>query len=94
MIEILSICRARRGKSSEIWIPGTRLGIALKAEFGLGSHVSIWLGPPSSQIRMQLWAFAPVDAPAAAARLTASRYWLRLIPTKFRAPSRRKSRRP
>ncbi len=39
-------------------MPGTFVEMGLNAEPGLGSQVSIWLGPPSSQRRMHDWALA------------------------------------
>ena len=52
-MESLSMCPARRGKISEIWIPATFVEIGLRPLLTLGSQVSIWLAPPSSQRRMQ-----------------------------------------
>ncbi len=50
------IWRASRGRCSLIRIPGTAVSIALNspplAWPGLGSKVSIWLGPPVIQSRM------------------------------------------
>src|SRR5215813_12806599 len=69
-------------------MPGTLVEIGLNAEFDLGSHVSTWLGPPSSHKRMTDCAFPP-EAPAAAAR----RCCVRLTPRTPREPTRRKSRR-
>ena len=50
------ICRASRGRCSLIRMPGTAVSIALNspplAWPGLGSKVSIWLGPPVIQSRM------------------------------------------
>ena len=68
--ESLSICWAMRGKSSEIWMPGTLVAIGLRLLFPLGSQVSIWLGPPSSQSRMHAWALprGGVALPARARR--------------------------
>src|SRR5438552_2623448 len=62
-------------------MPGTFVEMALNAEFDLGSHVSTWLGPPSSHSMMTDCAFAP-ETPAAAA-----------MPRKPREPTRKKSRR-
>src|SRR6266699_3791278 len=70
-------------------MPGTFVEIALNAELDLGSHVSTWLGPPSSHSRMTDCAFAPETPAAAAAR----RCCARLIPKKPREPTRKKSRR-
>ena len=67
-IESLSMRFAICGSSSETWMPATFVEIGLKAELGFGSHVSIWLGPPSSHNRMQDCALPPV--PAVAARST------------------------
>ena len=48
------ICRAVRGSNSQIWRPGTLVGIARKgppvAVPGLGSQVSSWLEPPWRKI--------------------------------------------
>ena len=57
----LSARLASRGKSSEIWIPGTAVEIGLNELCGFGSHVSIWLGPPSRKSKMQDWALFFVD---------------------------------
>src|SRR5437773_1843943 len=48
----LSMRFAIFGSNSEIWMPGTLVEIGLKLLFVLGSHVSTWLGPPSSQKRI------------------------------------------
>src|SRR5262252_6590652 len=64
--------------------------MALKELLGFGSQVSIWLGPPSSQRRMQACALA---APFAAMRLWSRRNWLKLIPNRLSEPARRKQRR-
>ena len=77
MIDILSSSRACSGSSSETWTPGTAVEIALSGPrnsagaSGLGSYVSCWGGPPSSQIKMTersrggAW---PVDRAMARAR--------------------------
>src|ERR1043166_2901852 len=55
MIDHLSMMAALRGRRSQIWMPGTFVGIAPKAPrysdgaSGFGSHVSCWLGPPRIQ---------------------------------------------
>src|SRR6266852_7409318 len=67
----LSMRFAIFGSSSEIWIPATLVEIGLKLLFVLGSHVSMWLGPPSSQKRIT--ALALPFAGAAAAAESASR---------------------
>ena len=36
--------------------------MGLNELLGLGSHMSIWLGPPSSHNRMQAWALPPTAA--------------------------------
>ena len=48
----LSMRFAIFGSSSEIWMPATFVEIGLKLLLDLGSQVSMWLGPPSSQNRM------------------------------------------
>src|SRR5437763_7143658 len=48
----LSMRFAIVGNSSEIRMPGTLVEIGLKLLLALGSHVSMWLGPPSSQNRI------------------------------------------
>ena len=48
----LSMRFAIFGSSSEIRMPGTFVEIGLKLLLDLGSHVSMWLGPPSSQKRI------------------------------------------
>src|SRR5438046_737828 len=82
---------ARRGKRSLIRVPATLVAIARNGPrtsagaSGLGSHISSWLGPPTSISRMQLWARPALGAatalPAHAAVLAAT------------APVRRKARR-
>src|SRR5436190_3040666 len=90
----LSIFFATRGSNSEIWMPGTLVEIGLKLlSPGLGSQVSTWLGPPSSQSRMQDCALADFSAwlpSAARTRLWSCRNWLSPIPARFKAPTRRK----
>src|SRR5436305_14266609 len=55
MIDHLSIIRALIGSRSQIWIPGTLVGIAPNSPrysigaSGFGSQVSCWLGPPLIQ---------------------------------------------
>ena len=39
-------------------MPATLVEIGLKLQFGFGSKVSMWLGPPSSQKRITLFALA------------------------------------
>src|SRR5581483_562229 len=65
----LSMRFAILGSNSEIRMPGTLVEIGLKLLLALGSHVSIWLGPPSSQNRITAFAlpFAVDFASAAAA---------------------------
>jgi hypothetical protein len=65
----LSIRFESLGSNSEIWIPATLVEMGLKAELGLGSQVSIWLGPPSNQSRMHDWAVALVGFCASAAQV-------------------------
>src|SRR5439155_12394217 len=69
----LSIRLAILGSSSEIWMPGTLVEIGLKLLFDLGSHVSMWLGPPSSQKRITALALPLGGESAAAAAESASR---------------------
>src|SRR5437588_12089178 len=69
----LSMRLAIFGNSSEIWIPGTLVEIGLKLLFDLGSHVSMWLGPPSSQNRITALALPLAGDSAAAAAASASR---------------------
>src|SRR5437868_12684683 len=61
------------GSSSEIWIPATLVEIGLKLLLGLGSHVSMWLGPPSSQNRITACALPFNGDLAAVAAESASR---------------------
>ena len=61
------------GSSSEIWIPATFVEIGLKLLFVLGSHVSMWLGPPSSQKRITALALPFVGELPSAAAESASR---------------------
>src|SRR5436190_316040 len=63
----LSMRLAIFGSSSEIWIPGTLVEIGLKLLFDLGSQVSMWLGPPSSQKRITALALPLAGESAAAA---------------------------
>src|SRR5436305_15158178 len=59
------------GKFSLIWMPGTAVLIALRALdllSGLGSKVSMWLGPPVMNRRMQLLCFGLPPADCSAAR--------------------------
>src|SRR4051812_31018189 len=83
----LSIRLAIFGSSSDIWIPGTLVEIGLKLLLVLGSHVSMWLGPPSSQKRITALALPVTGALAAAA---AARYWLSERPRKPSEPTLRK----
>src|SRR3954468_22787786 len=61
------------GRCSLIWRPGTLVGIGLNSPApllsGLRSKVSLWLGPPSIQSRMQLLCLRAggLDPPVAAA---------------------------
>ena len=56
MMQVWSIRWAILGISSEMWMPGTAVGIDRNGPPvgvpGLGSHVSSWLEPPASQSRM------------------------------------------
>ena len=58
MIDSLSMIRACSGRCSQTRMPGTRVAIdrygprISAGASGLGSHMSIWLGPPESQNRM------------------------------------------
>ena len=60
---ILSITAAWRGSWSEIRMPGTFVGMVPNGPrtwlvaSGLGSHMSIWLGPPESQNKMTDFSF-------------------------------------
>src|SRR3954453_8302876 len=83
----LSIRFAIFGSSSEIWIPATLVEIGLKLLFAFGSHVSMWLGPPSSQKRMTAFAL-PVAGP-----LAAERYSRSVSPRNPSEPTLRKLRR-
>src|SRR5437867_11467551 len=69
----LSIRLAILGSSSEIWMPGTLVEIGLKLLFDLGSQVSMWLGPPSSQNRITAFALPATGDFAAASAASASR---------------------
>ena len=64
MIESLSMCRATRGRISEIWMPGALVEMGLNPLLPLTSQVSRWLWPPKSQIMMQDWALAFWSVPA------------------------------
>ena len=93
-MDSLSMCRDTRGSSSDTWMPASLVGMALNPLLGLGSQVSTWLGPPSSQRRMQDSAFAFPGGPALAIKSFRARYWLSLKPSRLSEPTRRKSRRP
>src|ERR1700704_1932246 len=69
----LSMRFAIFGSSSEIWMPGTLVEIGLKLLLDLGSHVSMWLGPPSSQKRITAFALPFTGDLLAAAAESASR---------------------
>src|ERR1043166_2904053 len=69
----LSMRFAIFGSNSEIWMPGTLVEIGLKLLLGFGSHVSMWLGPPSSQKRITALALPFGGESAAAAAESASR---------------------
>src|SRR5438270_12398127 len=69
----LSMRLAIFGSSSEIWMPATLVEIGLKLLFVLGSQVSTWLGPPSSQKRITALAFPFAGEPVSAAAESASR---------------------
>src|SRR5437588_12912388 len=59
------------GRISLTWMPGTVVGIALKALdllSGLWSKVSTWLGPPVMNRRMQLLCFGLPPGDCSAAR--------------------------
>ena len=61
MMHVWSIRWAIFGISSEIWTPGTAVGIERNGPPvgvpGLGSQVSSWLEPPASQSRMTRFSF-------------------------------------
>src|SRR6266581_2943210 len=69
----LSMRLAIFGSSSEIRMPATLVEIGLKLLFVLGSHVSMWLGPPSSQKRITALALPFGGELASAAAASASR---------------------
>src|SRR5438105_2786495 len=73
----LSAWRARRGSSSEIWMPETLVAIGLNSPrtvsgaWGFMSQRSMWLGAPQLKMRMTAFAlprarFSPVAASALA----------------------------
>src|SRR5262245_3052308 len=74
MTASLSACSARSGRCSENFAPLMRVSMALNSPPvfvpGLGSNVSMWLGPPFIQRRMQALPrpFLPVIAACSAAR--------------------------
>src|SRR5262245_49580999 len=74
MTASLSACSATSGSCSENFAPLMRVSIALNSPPvfvpGLGSKVSMWLGPPFIQRRMQDLPrdFLPVEIACAAAR--------------------------
>src|SRR5215472_3015200 len=63
----LSMRLAIFGSNSEMWMPGTLVEIGLKLLLDLGSQVSMWLGPPSSQQRITALALALGFKPASVA---------------------------
>src|SRR5437879_606618 len=69
-------------------MPATLVEIGLKLLLGLGSQVSMWLGPPSSQKRITEVAFPGTGEVAAACR-----YSLSVRPRNPSEPTLRKSRR-
>ena len=87
------MCRAMRGSSSEIWMPGTLVEIGLKELFLLGSQVSTWLGPPFSQSKITDCALAAGALPVAAMARWSPRYWLRVRPRKLKDPTCKMERR-
>src|SRR3954452_293227 len=80
-----SIRLAACGNSSDTWIPATLVEMGLNAEAGFGSHVSSWLGPPSSHKRMHACALPAFCAVAA------RRYCVRFMPRKPSDPTWRKA---
>src|SRR5436190_12011248 len=94
----MSVKRSMRaacfGRCSQIIVPGTRVRITLKGprfsggRDGLGSQVSIWLGPPAIHSRMT----ALRDFAFPVARLCSS--WGRPMPARPARPALRKLRRP
>src|SRR5262245_16008998 len=72
MIDHLSMIRALIGSKSQIWMPGTLVGIVPNSPrysigaSGLGSQVSCWLGPPRIQ-RMMTEFSREADLPCVAA---------------------------
>src|SRR5262249_1487227 len=102
MSAYLSAWRAMRGKISLTWIPGTLVEMALKGPrtssgaLGLGSQVSMWLGPPTRSSMMQLTSLSCPGLGAAgvaeAAALRAKKSG-NARPRAERAPAWRKSRR-
>jgi hypothetical protein len=95
MMANLSITFAVRDKCSEIWMPGTFVGIGLKIpRYSLGasgfmSHMSCWGAPPICQIRMHAVCFG---GPAAQAVLMFAQSHA-FNPNKLAEPIRTKSRR-
>src|SRR5947209_5411838 len=88
----LSMRRAIFGRSSEIRMPATFVEIGLKLLLPLGSQVSIWLGPPSSQKRMTAFALA-LGWTAGLASAAADSAWPRESPRKPSDPALIKFRR-
>src|SRR5215211_2096303 len=83
-----------RGKISLIWMPGTLVGIGVygprtsRGALGFMSHVSSWLGAPTSIRTMQFTSASAVTAPAA---FSANRSESE-SPSRPRPPACRKSR--
>src|ERR1700675_1121044 len=69
----LSMRFAMVGSNSEIWMPATLVEMGLKLLLVLGSHVSMWLGPPSSQKRITAFALPSTGDLASAAAASAFR---------------------
>ena len=76
MMQVWCIRAAISGMSSEMWIPGTDVGIARNGPPvgapGLGSQVSSWLEPPASQSKITRFWFRFISA-ASAGELKISR---------------------
>ena len=68
-MQVWSIRAAIFGISSEMWMPGTEVGIDRNGPPvgapGLGSQVSSWLEPPASQSRMTCFCFCFSSAASA-----------------------------
>src|SRR5208283_1328487 len=99
----LSACWARSGITSLNWMPSTLVLMGLNSPrmlegaSGLGSQMSMWLGPPWRNSRMTdlAWPYPldPSKGEPGAAWAWSEKNWGRLSPSIVAPPTRRNSRR-